>query len=70
MCVGCLQIESVDLAMQILDGCTFKGSTISIEPAKFEMKGEFDPKKKRKRLTAAQKKRMIEQQQKYDILFY
>lgn len=39
------------------------GKPISVEKAKFEMKGEFDPSKKRKKLTAAQKKRFMERQE-------
>jgi len=58
-----IKIESVDLALKILHEANFNGSIVSVERAKFEMKGQFDPHKKRKRLTAAQKKRMIEQQQ-------
>lgn len=37
---------------------------IRVERAKYEMKGEFDPKKKKKKLTSAQKKRFLENQQK------
>ena len=31
--------ESVELALTILDGSDFKGNTVSVEKAKFEMKG-------------------------------
>ncbi|VDK44319.1 unnamed protein product [Anisakis simplex] len=60
---GYIKMESVDLALQILDGWNFDGNVIHVEKAKFEMKGEFDPSKKRRKLTAAQKKRFIENQQ-------
>ncbi|VDK75970.1 unnamed protein product [Litomosoides sigmodontis] len=52
--------ESVIMALDILDGWNVDGKIISVEKAKFEMKGEFDPAKKKKKLTAAQKKRFIE----------
>ncbi|MFH4974058.1 hypothetical protein AB6A40_000767 [Gnathostoma spinigerum] len=58
-----VKTESVNLALDILDGWKVKGKEIRVQKAKFEMKGEFDPKKKRKKLTAAQKKRYIENQQ-------
>ncbi|GMT29227.1 hypothetical protein PFISCL1PPCAC_20524, partial [Pristionchus fissidentatus] len=57
--------ESVDLALSLLDDSIFRGKKIRVEVAKFELKGEFDPKKKRKKLTNAQKKRFMEQQNKH-----
>ncbi|EGT46963.1 hypothetical protein CAEBREN_21533 [Caenorhabditis brenneri] len=56
--------ESIDLACNILDGSQFKGNTVKVEEAHFEMKGDFDPSRKRKKLTVAQKKRYMEQQNK------
>ncbi|CAI2308958.1 unnamed protein product [Caenorhabditis sp. 36 PRJEB53466] len=56
--------ESVELACNILDGAHLKGKDVKVEEARFEMKGNFDPTKKRKKLSAAQKKRYIEQQNK------
>ena len=38
--------ESVDLALTILDGSDFEGKRISVQRAKFEMKGDDDPKLK------------------------
>ncbi|KAM3720660.1 HIV Tat-specific factor [Dirofilaria immitis] len=55
--------ESVIMALDILDGWNVDGKIISVEKAKFQMKGEFDPSKKKKKLTAAQKKRFIENQE-------
>uniref|UniRef100_A0A183CTQ4 RRM domain-containing protein n=1 Tax=Globodera pallida TaxID=36090 RepID=A0A183CTQ4_GLOPA len=61
-----IKMESVELALQILDGWAWDSAhKIHVENAKFEMKGEFDPSKKRRRLTGAQKKRFFERQQKY-----
>uniref|UniRef100_W6NC37 17S U2 SnRNP complex component HTATSF1 n=1 Tax=Haemonchus contortus TaxID=6289 RepID=W6NC37_HAECO len=56
--------ESVDLALSILDGYLLKGKEVHVEKAHFELKGEFDPTKKRKKLTNAQKKRYMENQNK------
>jgi len=46
--------ESVELALTILDGSDFKGKVISVERAKFELKGEYDPKLKPKKLSKKQ----------------
>ncbi|KIH45424.1 hypothetical protein ANCDUO_24535 [Ancylostoma duodenale] len=54
--------ESVDLALSILDGFNLRGKEVHVEKARFELKGEFDPTKKRKKLTNAQKKRYMENQ--------
>ena len=63
------QSESVDLALQILDGYSLRGHTLSVQKAEFKMKGEFDASKKKKKLTNKEKKRMKEQQEKLAILF-
>lgn len=60
----CLQVESVELALKILDGYEVRGNKIHVERAKFTMKGNFDPSKKRKKLTNKEKKRLKEKQQK------
>jgi len=59
-----VRMESVALALQILDGSDLEGSKVHVEKAQFQMKGEFDPAKKKKKLSAAQKKRFFENQQK------
>lgn len=60
-----VKVESVYLALQLLDEMRYDPEhTIHVERAHFEMKGEFDPKKKKARLTAAQKKRFLEKQEK------
>ena len=46
--------ESVELALTILDGSDFKGKVISVERAKFELKGEYDPKLNPKKLSKKQ----------------
>lgn len=43
------KVESVQLALDILDGYDVKGNTISVERAKFSLKGEYDPSKKPKK---------------------
>lgn len=53
--------ESVTLALQILDGYRYKDKELSVEKAKFELKGEYDPSKKprkRKEEKDRQKKRL------------
>jgi len=44
-----LQVESVDLALKILDGSQVRKRTLSVQRAKFQMKGEYDPALKPKR---------------------
>ncbi|XP_076445255.1 uncharacterized protein LOC143283089 [Babylonia areolata] len=56
--------ESVELALNILDGSNVHGSTISVERAKFEMKGNFDPSKKKKKLSNKAKRKLKEKQEK------
>ena len=43
-----MQRESVDLAMQLLDESDLRGSKLDITLAEFKMKGDFDPKLRRK----------------------
>jgi len=54
----------VDLALQILDGSELRGHTVSIEHAKFELKGQYDPSKKRRKMTKQEKKKFREKQEK------
>jgi hypothetical protein len=44
-----LKQESVQLALQLLDKSTFKGSVISVEKAVFQMKGNYNPGLKKKK---------------------
>uniref|UniRef100_A0A1Y1KVS6 RRM domain-containing protein n=1 Tax=Photinus pyralis TaxID=7054 RepID=A0A1Y1KVS6_PHOPY len=58
-----IRIESVNLALQLLDGSDLKGNKVKLERAKFQMKGAFDPKlkpKKRKKKEREKLKRMQE----------
>ncbi|CAH1637546.1 unnamed protein product [Spodoptera littoralis] len=55
-----IKIESVDLALKLLDGSDFKGNKIKVERASFQMKGEYNPalkpkKKKKKELEKLKK---------------
>lgn len=54
--------ESVELALSILDGALLKGKDVKVEKAHFELKGEYDPSKKPKKMTAQQKKNYLERQ--------
>ena len=42
-------MESVELALSILDGWKIRGKTLSVQRAKFQLKGEYDPAKKPKK---------------------
>ncbi|CAH2094260.1 unnamed protein product [Euphydryas editha] len=55
-----IKIESVDLALKLLDGSDYKGNKIKVEKAHFQMKGEYNPalkpkKKKKKELEKIKK---------------
>lgn len=55
-----IKIESVDLALKLLDGSDFKGQKIKVERACFQLKGEYNPalkpkKKKKKELEKIKK---------------
>ncbi|XP_045197517.1 HIV Tat-specific factor 1-like isoform X2 [Mercenaria mercenaria] len=56
--------ESVDLALNLLDGLEYKGHKIKAERAQFHLKGEYDPSKKKKKLTNKEKRRLKERQAK------
>ena len=59
-----LQKESVDLILNLLDGADYRGHTIKVEQAAFQLKGEYDPAKKKKKLTNKEKKKLREKQAK------
>ena len=63
-----LMPESVKLCLQLLAGSQFKGHTIHVEKAKFEMKGNYDPNKaakvNKKRNKNKEKKLLEKQRQK------
>jgi len=52
----------VELALKILDGSQIRGKTLSVQRAKFQMKGEYDPalKPKRKKKDRDRQKKMQE----------
>ncbi|KAG7208481.1 hypothetical protein KM043_014707 [Ampulex compressa] len=56
------QVESVDLALKILDGWQVRGKTLSVQRAKFQLKGKYDPalKPKRKKKDKDRQKKMQE----------
>ena len=58
------QIESVELALKILDGYDVRGHKITVEKANFQMKGDFDPTKTKKKLTNKEKRKFKEKQAK------
>ena len=54
----------MDLALQFLDGSDVDGFKINVEVAKFELKGTYDPSKKKKKLTNSERKKFKEKQEK------
>ncbi|XP_015173549.1 PREDICTED: HIV Tat-specific factor 1 homolog [Polistes dominula] len=57
-----IKVESVELALKILDGWKIRGKTLSVQRAKFQMKGEYDPglKPKRKKKDKDRQKKIHE----------
>ncbi|XP_003744108.1 HIV Tat-specific factor 1 [Galendromus occidentalis] len=53
-----LKVESVDLAIQLLDGSQMGDQQVHVERARFQMKGEFDPSKKPKPLMKKEKEKL------------
>ncbi|EDV24533.1 HIV Tat-specific factor 1-like protein [Trichoplax sp. H2] len=56
-----LKVESVDLALQILDGSLFKDSTINVERAMFTLKGRYDPSLRKKKKNTKKRKRKTQE---------
>ncbi|CAL8108661.1 unnamed protein product [Calicophoron daubneyi] len=58
-----VKVESVDLALKLLDGMIYSpGYVLHAERAKFQLRGQFDP-HKRRRLTLKEKKKLKAQQE-------
>ncbi|CAG7826082.1 unnamed protein product [Allacma fusca] len=58
-----IKVESVDLALQILDGAYLKDKQVKVERAKFTLKGEYDPSKKPKTKKRKDKEKAKKQQE-------
>lgn len=56
--------ESVDLALKLIDGSDLRGKKIKVELAKFQMKGDYDPKLKPKSKKRKEKIKLQKQQEK------
>lgn len=59
-----IKVESVELALKILDGYQLRNKTMHVERAKFQQKGQYDPTKKPKKMKSKEKKKVKEQQSK------
>lgn len=59
-----IRVESVDLALKLLDGYDFKSKKIKVERAKFQLKGEYDPKLKPKTKKRKDKQKLKRMQEK------
>lgn len=57
-----LQIESVALAVRLLDETEIRGYKLHVEEARFELKGDYDASKKKKKNKDYRKR--LQQQQK------
>lgn len=57
-----IRVESVDLALKLLDGSDIRGKKISVQLAKFQMRGEYNPtlKPKKKKKDKEKLKKMQE----------
>lgn len=57
-----IRVESVDLALELLDGSDIRGKKIKVQRAKFEMRGQYDPslKPKKKKKDKEKLKKMQE----------
>ncbi|XP_038604576.1 HIV Tat-specific factor 1 [Tachyglossus aculeatus] len=58
-----LKRESVDLALRLLDDDEIRGYKLHVEVAKFQLKGEYDASKKRKKCKDYRKKLSLQQKQ-------
>lgn len=45
----CDQVESVEMALKLLDGSDVRGHKVHVERAKFQMRGEYNPSLKPKK---------------------
>lgn len=59
-----IKIESVELALKLLDGYNLRGHKLHVERAKFQMKGSYDPKLKPKKLKKKDKDKLRKMQEK------
>lgn len=53
-----IKVESVDLALKILDGSRVRGHVIHVERATFQMKGAYDPSKKPRKKKPKEKEKL------------
>uniref|UniRef100_F6R4G6 17S U2 SnRNP complex component HTATSF1 n=2 Tax=Monodelphis domestica TaxID=13616 RepID=F6R4G6_MONDO len=58
-----LKKESVDLALKLLDDDVIRGYKLHVEKAKFQLKGEYDASKKKKKCKDYRKKLSLQQKQ-------
>jgi len=58
-----IKVDSVDLALQILDGGFLKNNQVKVERAKFTLKGQYDPTKKPKQKKRKEKEKLKKKQE-------
>lgn len=59
-----IRVESVDLAVKLLDGYDLRGHKLQVERAKFKMKGNYNPSLKPKKQKKKEKERLKKMQEK------
>ncbi|XP_066991780.2 17S U2 SnRNP complex component HTATSF1 isoform X2 [Anabrus simplex] len=59
-----IKVESVELALKLLDGYDLRGHKISVERAKFQMKGDYNPNLKPKKRRKKDKEKIKKMQEK------
>lgn len=59
-----IKVESVELALKLLDGSDIRGKKIKVERAKFQMKGTYDPNLKPRKRRKKDKEKMKKIQEK------
>lgn len=59
-----IKIESVDLALKLIDGSDYKGHKIKVERAHFQLKGEYNPALKPKKKKKKEMEKIKKMQQK------
>lgn len=70
-CVCCTFVkrESVELALKLLDEDEIRGYKLHVEVAKFQLKGEYDASKKKKKCKDYKKKLSLQQKFVFPFLF-
>ena len=58
----------MELALNLLDGYDLRGHRLKVEPAKFQLKGQYNPDLKPKKKRRKDKEKIKKAQEKYVVL--